>query len=224
MPEVTARIEIPTRTILKVLLVLAVLWLLARIGPVLYQLFAGILLAMTLYPPVARLQRRGFPKGRAIATVFGIFVLGLAAALWFLIPHWIDDGEEFWENLPEYVDDGTAWLERRAPWLVERLQAWADAQSGQEQIATESGDADAGTGADVSTGTTDPTGSEVTEGASDDGGVFDVRAAMSASSATRSSQSSWRSTSWPTATAPSAGWRATCRRGWSGGSCGRRWP
>jgi predicted PurR-regulated permease PerM len=133
MHEVTARIDIPTRTIVKVVLVLATLWFLARIGPVLQQIFAGLLLAMSLYPPVARLQQRGMPKGRAIASVFGTVVAVITLALAFLVPQWIEEGQAFVDDLPGYVEDGTTWLRDNIPWLHDRL---VEAAGGSEQDVT----------------------------------------------------------------------------------------
>src|SRR5262245_1453949 len=174
MPDVTARIDIPTRTIVKVVLVLATLWFLARIGPVLLQLFGGLLLAMTLYPPVVRLQARGYSKGRAIVTVFGVFVAGLSIVLAVLIPRLIEDGQTFWENLPGYIEDGTGWLDERAPWIVDRLNAWAQSQQGDIELANDVDDVPSGTGGDQSTGPSDVT-AEGEIAAQADGGIFDVR-------------------------------------------------
>ena len=139
MPEVTARIEIPTRTILKLLLVLATLWFLARIGPVLQQLFAGLLIALALYPPVARLQRRGMAKGPSIATVFGGLLAVLVLLLWFLVPHMVDEGQDFVENADEYVEEGASWLDDNVPWLYDRLLAAAEDWSGTDDIDLEEG-------------------------------------------------------------------------------------
>ena len=140
MQHVTARIDIPTRTIVKVVLVLATLWFLARIGPVLQQLFFGLVLAMALYPPVARLQQRGMPRGRAIAMVFGTVVSVVALALAFLVPQWIDEGQAFFDDLPGYVEDGTAWLDDHIPWLYDRLvEAAGGSESG---VTDEAGDVD----------------------------------------------------------------------------------
>jgi predicted PurR-regulated permease PerM len=179
MPDVTARIEIPTRTIVKVLLVLAALWFLQRIAPVLLQLFGGLLLAMTLYPPVVRLRARGYSKGRAIVTVVGTFVAGLAIILAVLVPRLIDDGQDFWESLPEYIDDGLGWVEERTPWIVERLRDWAESQTGEADIVVTEEVPPQATDGGQNTGTFDLTDEEnvVTE---TPGGIFDVRNAVSA--------------------------------------------
>ena len=164
MHEVTARIEIPTRTILKVMLVLAALWFVARIGPVLQQVFAGILVAMALYPPVARLQRRGFSKGRAIATVFGVLLLVVALTLGFLIPGMIDEGQEFVDQAPEYLDDGAYWLEDNLPWFYDQLEAWVEGDAGGE-LDSDAGEPESGTGGEIDAGPGNLDTGEVTDGA-----------------------------------------------------------
>jgi predicted PurR-regulated permease PerM len=179
MPDVTARIDVPTRTIVKVVLVLAVLWFLRQIGPVLLQLFGGLLLAMTLYPPVVRLRARGYSKGRAIVTVFGVFVVGLAIVLAVLVPRLIDDGRTFWEDLPEYVADGGGWIKENAPWIYDRLESWAQSQAGATDLGATDDDLPTATDGGQSTGTIDLT-SEDEIAAETDGGFFDARSAISA--------------------------------------------
>lgn len=56
---VTTRLELPYRTIARVVLSLALLWLLGRLWTLLLLLFIALLLAAALDPVVARLQRRG---------------------------------------------------------------------------------------------------------------------------------------------------------------------
>src|SRR5215212_9287131 len=82
-PVVTARVEIPFRTIVRLLLTLAVLWILMKIGPGLAQIFGGIVVAAALSPPIQMLRRRGFGRGKALATVIGGFVAALTLVLVF---------------------------------------------------------------------------------------------------------------------------------------------
>lgn len=129
MPEVTARIEIPTRTIIRVIVTLTAIWFFFQIGPVLAQLGFGVLLALTLYPPVARMQARGYSKGKAIAAVFGGFVVGLLAILLLLGPELVDETQSFWDNAPDYWAESAGWLQEHQPWLYNRVDDWINGQS-----------------------------------------------------------------------------------------------
>src|SRR5215212_1918802 len=89
--RVTMRLELPYKTIAKVVVTLAVLWLLARIWTILLLVFIAVMLAAAINPVVRRLQRAGVPRTGAVAIVF-VAILGIAAGiLLLLIPPLIDE-------------------------------------------------------------------------------------------------------------------------------------
>ena len=122
---VISRIEVPFRTIVKVILTLAVLWLLARLWSILLLLFIAVLLAAAIYPAVRRLERVGLPRTAAVAVVFVGLLVAIAGILGLLIPPLIDEGRAFAAELPNYVNDAERILERN-PDIQQRLQEAAE--------------------------------------------------------------------------------------------------
>lgn len=123
---VTARIEIPYRTIIRLLLTLAALWFLIKIGAVLAQIFAGVIVAAALYPPIQMLRRRGYGRGKALATVIGGFVAALTLILVFVIPPLIDEGQDLADDGPGYITDGLTWLKDNQRWLYDQVLTWSE--------------------------------------------------------------------------------------------------
>jgi predicted PurR-regulated permease PerM len=119
--RVTTRIELPYKTIAKVIVTLAVLWLLARLWTILLLVFIAILLAAAINPVVRRLQRAGLPRTGAVAIVF-IAILGVAAGiLLLLIPPLIDEGRQLAADLPSYAERAQGILKDN-PDLYQRIQ------------------------------------------------------------------------------------------------------
>ncbi|MEA2593828.1 MAG: hypothetical protein QOF01_297 [Thermomicrobiales bacterium] len=117
----TTRIELPFKTIARVILTLAFLWLLARIWNILLLLFIAVLLAAAVNPIIRRLQRQGVPRGGAVAIVFLALLATLAGILLLVIPPLIDEGRAFAADLPSYVEK-TQRLLRDNPDLYQRIQ------------------------------------------------------------------------------------------------------
>ena len=122
------RIELPTRTIIKVLLTLALLWIVFRIHGVLIELFVASVLAAALYPPVRWLRARGLGRTPAILGVLGAFVLVLAAFVIFIGGPLVHEAQAFIKALPTYVQDGEGFL-RSNPTLYDRLQSSSQSAS-----------------------------------------------------------------------------------------------
>lgn len=101
---VVNRIELPTHTILRVILVVAALWLLRRLWPVLLLVLIASFLAIALNPAVTGLQRRRLSRGPAILVVLVVFVAALAGLGLLLIPPLVEQGQSLAENLPDYVE------------------------------------------------------------------------------------------------------------------------
>ena len=137
LPVVTARVEIPFRTIIRLLLTLAVLWFLIQIGSVLVQMFAALVVAAALYPPIRGLRRRGFGRGRALATVIGGFLAILTLALVFVIPPVIDESQALADDLPGYVEEGLTWLEANQGWLYDQVLTWSEEFANTEAVISD---------------------------------------------------------------------------------------
>jgi predicted PurR-regulated permease PerM len=136
-PVVTARIEIPFRTIIRLLLTLAALWFLIKIGAVLAQIFGGLVVAAALYPPILALRRRGFGRGRALATVIGGFLAILTIVLVFVIPPVVNESQELVDDVPTYIDEGMGWLRDNQRWLFDQILTWGEDIANAENVISE---------------------------------------------------------------------------------------
>jgi predicted PurR-regulated permease PerM len=121
---VISKLDLPARTIAKVILTLVIIWLLTRLWSTLLLGIIAMLLAAALYPAVRWFEQRGFRRSFAVATVFLALIAFVAALLALVVPPLIDDGREFAEKLPDYVEDGQRILNRN-PDVYERIQAAA---------------------------------------------------------------------------------------------------
>ena len=66
--------------------VLLVIWLLYQVRGILLPFVLGAAIAYLLNPGIAQLERRGWPRERAILVVFGVFLVGLVLALVLVVP------------------------------------------------------------------------------------------------------------------------------------------
>jgi len=126
--RVTLRFEIPARTIFRILLVLATLWVLAQVWVALFEVFLGVLIALALLPIVGRLERRGLSRNAAVAVVIGGAVAAVALIIALVVPRVVADARDFWDNLPQYVANGLSWLEGPQPDLYKQAVEWAEQQ------------------------------------------------------------------------------------------------
>ena len=74
-PARHVRFEISPKTMVALVLVVASLWLLIRLWPVLLVLVAALLVAGTLSPAVSWLEEKGVGRGLGIAIVFAVFFI-----------------------------------------------------------------------------------------------------------------------------------------------------
>jgi predicted PurR-regulated permease PerM len=118
-PSLTVRLELPTRTILQVLMVVAAIWLFDRLWGLLLLLLLALLLAAALDPLVTRMERRGWSRGPAVGliTVVSVVVIGLLVAV--IVRSVNEQGHRLIDNLPDYIDQLEARLKR-----YPQLQAW----------------------------------------------------------------------------------------------------
>lgn len=110
-PDGMTRIEISPRTILFTLGVLILLWVLVHIRVLLMVLFLACLLAAALYPGVAWLKTRRFPRQLSILVFYIVFVLLAAGIISLMANILLDEGGQFLENLPRYTESASAFLE-----------------------------------------------------------------------------------------------------------------
>ena len=122
------KLELPGRTIAKVILTLVIIWLLTRLWSTLLLGIIALLLAAALFPAVRWLEKRGFRRTLAVATVVLALIGFVAALLALVVPPLIDDGRQFAEKLPEYVEDGQRILNQN-PDIYQRIQAAAQCGS-----------------------------------------------------------------------------------------------
>jgi len=87
--------------------VLLVIWLLYKVRGILLPFVLGAVVAYLLNPWVARLERRGWSRGRAILVVFGTFVLVLALGLVLIVPQLTVDTDELLKQYDKFAADTT---------------------------------------------------------------------------------------------------------------------
>jgi predicted PurR-regulated permease PerM len=123
--HVWLRIELPNRTILRVLIALGILWLFLEIWTILLNAFVGLLLAMAVRPLVGRLERRGLSYRAALGTVLTGFLGAMALLLVVIIPQGSAQINDLWDNLPMYVEDALSPIKPYRPDLYERIVNWS---------------------------------------------------------------------------------------------------
>jgi predicted PurR-regulated permease PerM len=122
-------IELPWRTIGRVLLTLGFLWFVYATRGVLLQIFVGLMIAAALFPLVWRLQQRGFRRGTSVLIVlFGTFA-ALILIVAAVVPPLIEEAADFWENLPTHARESLSFLEEREPDLYNRAIEYVDTQT-----------------------------------------------------------------------------------------------
>jgi predicted PurR-regulated permease PerM len=132
--RVTTRIELPAKTIAKVVLTLAILWLLQRLWTILLLLFIAVLLAAALNPLVKRLQHRGMPRAGAVAIILIGLIGSFALILLLVIPPLVEEGRAFATELPDYVER-TQRLLKDNPDVYNRIQNAANRGAADPSVA-----------------------------------------------------------------------------------------
>jgi predicted PurR-regulated permease PerM len=100
--------------------VLLVIWLLYRVRQILLPFVVGAVIAYLLNPSIDRLERRGWPRGRAIAIVFGIFLVVFVAGALLLGPAFAAQARD----LIASYDDYAARVRQLANDAQETVVAW----------------------------------------------------------------------------------------------------
>lgn len=135
-PVQRIEIDVPWRTIIRLLATFGFLLLVSRLSEVLFQIFLGFLLAAALFPLVMRLERHGVRRGFAVILVLlgvlGALVLIIAA----VVPSLIQQAADFWNNLPQHARDAFSWLQPREPELYNRIITYVDQQTNSADVTT----------------------------------------------------------------------------------------
>jgi predicted PurR-regulated permease PerM len=126
--RVATQLELPWRTIVRVLLLFAVLWLILRLWEIGLQLLPAVLLAAALEPVVRWLQRRRVPRPLAVGIVVGGIVAVTVLIVALLVPPLVDEARAFAADLPDRVEDYGRVLRQNTD-LYERLQSGAQSAS-----------------------------------------------------------------------------------------------
>jgi predicted PurR-regulated permease PerM len=123
------QIEVPTRTVVRVIMVFVLLWLLHQLWDILLLGGISLMLTAALAPLVLRLQARGFSRAWAVAVVMVTVILGLLAIVMIILSPILTEGQAFLEALPDQVDRLQG-LFKDNPQLYERLRAAAESAAG----------------------------------------------------------------------------------------------
>jgi predicted PurR-regulated permease PerM len=126
-PVVRTQIELPFRTIARVLLIIAVILLVRHLFSVLLMLVIAILFTAALEPPVSRLQRRGLKRGQAVGVVLGALIGGLALVIAILAQPLVEQSRAFAEDIPIYLERvlGSASTTDLYQSLIDRAQEYS---------------------------------------------------------------------------------------------------
>ena len=126
-------IRLPVRTILVVLGIVISVWALVQVVMVTRQVITWVLvalfLAIALSPAVDWLQRKGIRRRGYAVALTSLAVAGVIALIgWLVIPHLVDQVNQFAQKVPDYVHDLTkgrgrfGFLETKYH-IVERVRA-----------------------------------------------------------------------------------------------------
>ena len=137
-PRQTMRIEVPTRTILKIIGTLIAIWLILQVLSIFLLLVLATFICLALLPPVRRLERQGIPRVLAAGSIYLILALITLGFFALIVPPLIDQIESVIENAPEYAESFDAILEDY-PMVTEQI----------DNFAGTGGQADEGAAADV---------------------------------------------------------------------------
>jgi predicted PurR-regulated permease PerM len=83
--------------------VLLVIWLLYRVRGILLPFLLGALIAYLLNPGIARLERKGWRRDRAILVVFGVFLALFVLAVVLLVPQFMTDANDLMQGYDHYA-------------------------------------------------------------------------------------------------------------------------
>jgi len=107
------RLEISTRGVIAIALVLLTLWMLLKLWDVFVLVVVSLMLATALAPFVERLIHRGMTRGRAVTVVSVVLLLVIAGLGFIVVPTLIEQGRSFAERFPDLKADFSQMLRDR---------------------------------------------------------------------------------------------------------------
>jgi predicted PurR-regulated permease PerM len=129
------QIEVPIRTIVRVIAVFVLLWLLNKLWSIMLLTIIALMLTAALDPVVRKLQARDMRRTWAVAIVMTTVILGLLGSVLIVLSPVITEGQAFLEDLPNQVDRLQGLLKDN-PQLYERLRTAAENASGGSDAVT----------------------------------------------------------------------------------------
>ena len=102
------------------IVLLAVLWVMARLWVLVLAAAVAALLSRALDPPARYLRARGLPRALVAATVLLGFIVVLAGILALLVPSIASEFEDLGPTIEDAIDDVENWLVDDSPFDVSR--------------------------------------------------------------------------------------------------------
>ena len=116
------RFEVSPSTMIQVILILACMWLLIKLWPVLLVLVVALLIVGTMSPAVSWMEARGVKRGFGIAIVFTLLFVIAALAVTLTIPSLVAQASALVEQEPLFRERLSDYLARSN--LTEPLADW----------------------------------------------------------------------------------------------------
>jgi predicted PurR-regulated permease PerM len=126
------RLHVPVSTILKVLIASACVWALLRLVPSLIVLFVALVLAITLWPLVDRLERRGLSRSLSVGLIACAMIAVVALFVFLVLPPLATQTIELATNLGAYRRNVQARLNPNHPLLAKLMAEIFDLPSSPE--------------------------------------------------------------------------------------------
>jgi predicted PurR-regulated permease PerM len=102
------------------IILLAVLWVMARLWVLVLAAAVAAFLSRALDPPARYLRARGLPRALVAATVLVGFILVLAGIVALLVPSIANEFEDLGPTIEDAIDDVENWLVEDSPFDVSR--------------------------------------------------------------------------------------------------------
>jgi predicted PurR-regulated permease PerM len=116
------------RTAITLIIAVGCVWLLAQLVPIVVVIVTGMMLAGTVAPQVAWLERRGLGRGASIAVVFSATFAAVAALAALTLPRLFEQLSELVDRVPQMQGALVQYL-HRSKWLTPLAQSIQGARS-----------------------------------------------------------------------------------------------
>lgn len=123
--KTVTRIEVPVRTIVRVVLALFVIWVLVQVWQIFLLVFVALFLAMALLPAVLRLTQWGLAYPVSVGVVALLLVVFIVGFFALIMPPLIDQVQHLVNHAGEYADRFQRVL-KHYPQLNRRVQELRD--------------------------------------------------------------------------------------------------